>query len=103
MHAKIIVVTDNTISNILKGHLEKLKSASGVTFEPTLIPIKINEICLTCSGIEKFIRKIANRVDTKTGPIRNGAGNIKLQPNNEPSMPAKRAIMIELTGFIQLF
>ena len=96
-------MTDKIMIKILNGHLEILKSASGVTFEPTLIPIKINEICLTCSGIEKFIRKIANRVDTKTGPIRNGAGNIKLQPNNDPSIPAKRAIMIEVADFIQLF
>ena len=103
MHAKIIEITDKIISKILKGHFEKLKSASGVTFDPTLIPIKINEICLICSGTEKFIRKIANSVDTKTGPIRNGAGNIKLQPNNEPSIPAKRAIMIEVADFIQLF
>ena len=103
MHAKIIVTTDKIISKILKGHLEKLKRASGVTFDPTLIPIKINEICLICSGTEKFVRKIANRVDTKTGPIRNGAGSIKHHPNNEPSIPEQRAITIELADFIQLF
>jgi hypothetical protein len=98
----MIVVTEKIISKMLNGHLEKLPSASGVTFEPTLIPIKINEICFICSGTEKSVRKIANRVDTKTGPIRNGAGSINFQPNNEPSIPVKSAIIIDLMGFIQL-
>ena len=96
-------MTDKIMSKILNGHLEILKSASGVTFEPTLIPIKINEICFICSGTEKLVRKIANRVDTKTGPIRNGAGKASPQPKNEPNVPAKNAIMIELLDFIQLF
>jgi len=49
------------------------------------------------------VRKIANRVDTITGPIRNGAGRANPQPNNEPNVPAKNAIMIDLLDFIQLF
>ena len=89
------MMTDKIINKILNGHLEKLKSASGVTFDPTLIPIKINEICFICSGTEKLVRKIANRVDTKTGPIRNGAGRFNPQPSNEPNTQAKNAIMIE--------
>lgn len=96
-------MTDKIMIKILNGHLEILKSASGVTFEPTLIPIKINEICFICSGTKKPMRNIANRVDTITGPIRNGAGRANPQPNNEPNVPAKNAIMIELLDFIQLF
>ena len=88
-------MTYKIINKILNGHLEKLKSASGVTFDPTLIPIKINEICFICSGTEKLVRKIANRVDTKTGPIRNGAGRFNPQPSNEPNTQAKNDIMIE--------
>ncbi len=103
MHEKIIVMTEKIISKILNGHLEKLKSASGVTFEPTLIPIKIKEVCFNSSGTEKSARKIANRVDTRTGPIRKGAGSIKPQPNNEPNVPARNAIFIELVDCIQLF
>ena len=103
MHAKIIVITDKIISKILNGHLEKLKSASGVTFDPTLIPIKIKEICFISSGTEKSARKITNKVDTRTGPIRNGAGSIKPQPNNEPNVPTSNAIFIELVDFIQFF
>ena len=94
-------MTDKIIRKILNGHLEKLDSASGVTFEPTLIPIKINEICFIGSGTEKLVRKIAKSVDNKTGPIRNGAGSINPQPNAEPNAPAQKAIMIELVDFIQ--
>ena len=70
LQKKVIIKIVASIINRLTGHLAAFDKASGVTFEPTLNPIQINENCLRGFGMKKVIPNKATKVDIITGPKR---------------------------------
>ena len=70
LQTKVIIRIAAIIIIRLTGHLAACDRASGVTFEPTLKPMQINENCLIGFGTKKVIPNKATKVDKITGPKR---------------------------------